>query len=45
MLSNEIIEINMTINNETGKPVITETILNKSDIVEVKRIFKESEMY
>jgi hypothetical protein len=36
MLSNEIIEINMTINDETGKPEITETILNKSDIVTIK---------
>ena len=40
MLSNEIIEINMTINDETGKPEITETILNKSDIVEVKEYLK-----
>lgn len=36
MLSNEIIEVNMTINNETGKPEITENILNKSDIVTLK---------
>ena len=36
MLSNEIIEVNMTINNETGKPEITENILNKSDIITLK---------
>jgi len=37
MLSNEIIEINMTINNETGKPEITENILNKSEIITLKQ--------
>ena len=40
MLSNEIIEINMTINDETGKPEITETILNKSDIITVNEYIK-----
>ena len=37
MLSNEIIEINMTINNETGKPEISEKIVNNNNnIITIK---------
>lgn len=43
MLSNEIIEINMTINNETGKPEITEKILNKSEIITLKEYIDNPE--
>ena len=38
MLSNEIIEIDMTINNETGKPEIKEIITN--DIITLKEYLK-----
>jgi hypothetical protein len=43
MLSNEIIEINMTINNETGKPEITEKILNKGEIITLKEYIDNPE--
>jgi len=40
MLSNEIIEINMTINDETGKPEISEKIVNNNDIITVNEYLK-----